>query len=190
METTGIEGRSRFAYARRACARSAARKAMLATCISAGLLCACCAASATETLQPFTTDGCSRFPDRAPDGRSDWCHCCVVHDLAYWRGGSSRARRNADLALKSCVSKASGSKALAETMFLGVRAAGGPSFPTPYRWGYGWPLGRPYRPLTAQELALAGTLERAYRAKNPLLACPSEASPHQPVPVGPTPPKK
>lgn len=162
-------------------------KATLATCVCMGLLWACAAASAAESLQPFTTDGCSRFPDRAPDGRSDWCHCCVVHDLAYWRGGSSRARRSADLALKSCVYKASGSKALAETMFLGVRAGGGPDFPTPYRWGYGWPIGRPYKPLTAQETALATTLERAYRAKNPLLSCPSEAHPDRPLPTAATP---
>jgi hypothetical protein len=88
------------------------------------------------------------------------------------------------------VNKASGSKAIAETMFLGVRAGGGPDFPTPYRWGYGWPSGRPYKPLTSQETARATTLERAYRAKNPLLICPSEANPQRQLPLTATPPTK
>lgn len=155
------------------------RSVALAGCIFIGLLAVCALAWATEPLQAFTTDGCSRFPDRAPGGHSDWCHCCVVHDLAYWRGGTAKLRRNADLALKVCVRKASGSKALAETMFLGVRAAGGPNVNTPYRWGYGWPAGRPYKPLTADEVALVSTIEQGYRAKNPLLACPMEAGPHR-----------
>lgn len=139
----------------------------------AALLFACVATSATEPLQPFTTDGCSHFPDRAPSGHADWCHCCVIHDLAYWRGGTSEERLLADLALKSCVHAASGSKTLVETMFLGVRAGGGPQFHTPYRWGYGWPAGRPYKPLTTEEEVMASTLEREYRVKDPGLSCPS-----------------
>jgi hypothetical protein len=140
-----------------------------AACIFAAVLSAC---SASDTLQPFTTDGCSLFPDRAPIGRADWCHCCIVHDLAYWRGGTSEARLDADEQLKACVHKASGSNALAGIMFAGVRVGGGPHLPTPYRWGYGWPFGRPYKPLTSVEETTAATLEREYRAKNPLLSIP------------------
>lgn len=127
----------------------------------------------TSNLQPFTTDACSRFPDRAPMGKADWSHCCVVHDLAYWRGGTSDARLMADQELKACVKQASNSDALAELMYVGVRAGGGPQLHTPYRWGYGWPYGRPYGPLTPEEEALASVLEREYRARNPLLPCPS-----------------
>src|SRR5262245_15908951 len=32
---------------------------------------------------PFTTDGCSTFPDGA------WKSCCVTHDYAYWCGGTA-----------------------------------------------------------------------------------------------------
>jgi hypothetical protein len=122
-------------------------------------------------LQPFTTDGCSRFPDRAPGGHADWCHCCVVHDLAYWRGGTEDERLKADQALKMCVEKASGSKVLADIMYAGVRAGGGPQFATPYRWGYGWPVGRPYKQLSPQEDALAAKLAKEYLASNPQLIC-------------------
>jgi hypothetical protein len=106
------------------------------------LLCALGGYAATpssESLQAFSTDGCSRFPDRAPNGKSDWCHCCVVHDLAYWRGG--------------------------------------PHLPTSYRWGYGWPVGTPYRQLTPDEDSLASSLVRDYLAKDPLLMCPADTKP-------------
>lgn len=142
----------------------------------AALLSGCASIPPTDTLQQFSTDGCSRFPDRALIGNSDWCRCCVVHDLAYWRGGTSEARLNADLELKACIRKASGSEPLAELMFAGVRSGGGPYFYTPYRWGYGWPVGRPYKPLTPEEEALASSLEREYLAKDPLLSCPSHTT--------------
>lgn len=132
--------------------------------------------SAKDTLQAFTTDGCSRFPDRALIGQADWCSCCVAHDLAYWRGGTSEARLNADRELKACVHRASNNEALAEAMFAGVRAGGGPHFYTPYRWGYGWAFGRPYGPLTPEEEGLASSLERNYVAMNPTLSCPSQAA--------------
>jgi hypothetical protein len=107
--------------------------------------------SAPRKLRPFTTDGCSLFPDRDPLGRADWRACCVAHDVAYWRGGTARERRDADLALRACVARLTGDARLAETMYLGVRGGGLPAFPTWYRWGYGWDYGRMYQPLTAEE---------------------------------------
>lgn len=145
------------------------RHTVSVACIFAAVLSAC---SASDTLQPFSTDGCSLFPDRAPIGRADWCHCCVVHDLAYWRGGTSEARLHADRELKACVHKASGSEMLADVMFVGVRVGGGPYLPTPYRWGYGWPFGRPYKQLTSSEEATAGIVEQDCLAKNPSLSMP------------------
>jgi hypothetical protein len=134
-----------------------------------------CATETTNTLQPFSTDGCSRFPDRALIGKADWYHCCVLHDLSYWRGGTSEERLDADRALKTCVVKASGSKTLGELMFTGVRAGGGPYYYTPYRWGYGRPFERQYQKLTPAEAELASKLEQEYRATNPSLPCPSQA---------------
>jgi len=125
------------------------------------------------TLQPFATDGCSLFPDRSPSGKTDWCSCCVAHDLAYWRGGPSEARLKADRELLACVRRQTGSEALADVMFAGVRSGGGPYLKTPYRWGYGWPHGRGYESMSAAEQAQADKLEKAYLAQNPALACPA-----------------
>ena len=148
--------------------------------LAAGLLTACAAPSPAPpeamVLQPFSTDGCSRFLDRSPLGPADWCHCCVAHDLAYWRGGSAEQRLQADQALKACVLEASGDTALAALMFNGVRVGGGPEYDTSYRWGYGWPFGRGYRQLSPQEAARAEELERDYRASPTPMACPGAAT--------------
>ncbi len=141
------------------------------------LLAACATLSAPPA--PFTTDGCSLFPDRAPAGQADWCDCCLAHDLAYWRGGTAEQRLAADQALRACVARRSGSHALAEAMFVGVRAGGGPELRTPFRWGYAWAYGRGYRPLSEAEGVALQRLEDDYRATNPGLQCrPAEAAPH------------
>jgi len=142
-------------------------------CLAAALALASVGASSgtAVALAPFTTDGCSLFPDRALVGRADWCHCCLAHDLAYWRGGTADERLQADLVFRACVQKESSDPALAETMYLGVRVGGGPALMTPFRWGYGWPQGRLYAPLSADEAASAVQGEAAYRAANPALQC-------------------
>jgi hypothetical protein len=133
-----------------------------------------CVTTTADTMQPFSTDGCSRFPDRSLIDKSDWRDCCVVHDLAYWRGGTSDERLDADRELKACVVKVTGNKALGELMFAGVRMGGGPYYYTSYRWGYGWPFERQYQKLTPEEEALASKMEQEYRAQNPSLPCPSK----------------
>lgn len=82
--------------------------------------------------KPFTTDGCTLFPD------GNWGSCCVEHDRAYWRGGSATERKAADQALRQCV-KSQGYPVLAQLMYLGVRIGGHAWLPTPWRWGFGWP---------------------------------------------------
>lgn len=146
-----------------------ARLARLACMLAVPFSIAACATA--PAMQPFASDGCSLFPDRAPDGKADWCGCCLAHDLAYWRGGTAEERLQADRALRQCVQAASGSAALGATMLAGVRSGGGPYFVTPYRWGYGWPYGRLYQPLTAQEEAQAVSLRADYLESNPTLAC-------------------
>lgn len=135
------------------------------------------AGASSGDLQPFSSDGCSLFPDRALVGKQDWCRCCLAHDLAYWRGGTLDARLDADRELKNCVHHATGNAVLAELMFAGVRSGGGPYFYTPYRWGYGWTYGRLYTALAPEEAAQASTLEREYLARNPALSCPDHSSP-------------
>lgn len=138
-------------------------------------------ASVNPSLMSFTTDGCSLFPDRAPAGRADWCDCCLAHDLAYWRGGTEDDRLNADRALRRCVEQRSRDHGLAELMFLGVRAGGGPELNTRFRWGYGWPFGRGYAALTPDEAASVKRLEEAYLATNPTLQCSPAAPPGKPA---------
>jgi hypothetical protein len=83
---------------------------------------------------PFTTDGCSLWPD------STWRACCIEHDFSYWCGGATEQRLNADRMLRQCVAERSNTFN-AWLMFLGVRVGGMRVEPWPWRWGYGydWP---------------------------------------------------
>lgn len=110
--------------------------------------------SAPPTLKDFSSDGCSLFPDGNMRDSKLWCECCYQHDLAYWRGGTQDERLHADEQLRTCVETRTGDRALAQTMFAGVRSGGAPVFPTWYRWGYGWNFGRGYAPLSTTEQAL------------------------------------
>jgi len=138
-------------------------------------------AQASAPMAPFTTDGCSMFPDHSPNGKADWCVCCVAHDLAYWRGGSADERARADAELEHCVRTASGDARLARTMLAGVRVGGSPYYPTSYRWGYGWPYGRGYAPLSRDEEDQAERLRARYLSEHPVLTCPAPL----PVVTGP-----
>ena len=103
-----------------------------------------------DTLKPFTSDGCSLFPDGTYAQQSLWMECCIRHDIAYWQGGSQAQRLAADQALEACVSQV-GEPEIARLMLAGVRIGGSPYFPTWYRWGYGWPYQRGYAALNQQE---------------------------------------
>ena len=107
--------------------------------------------SIADNLVPFTTDGCSAFPDGTVKQQSLWMDCCIRHDLAYWIGGSYHERQQADLVLENCVAQV-GEPEIARIMLAGVRAGGSPYFPTSYRWGYGWPYPRGYQQLSEEEL--------------------------------------
>ncbi|AMO56504.1 hypothetical protein GZ77_06875 [Endozoicomonas montiporae] len=102
-------------------------------------------------LEPFTSDGCSWFPDGNLRHRTLWLDCCIAHDYAYWKGGTREQRAEADRALKSCVTDL-GEPVIGWFMEFGVRMGGTPLLPTSFRWGYGWPYPRQYRALTEEEL--------------------------------------
>ena len=97
---------------------------------------------------PFTTDGCSLWPD------GQWRPCCIEHDVLYWCGGPSWQRRKADHLLRVCVRQHS-SALNADLMYIGVRLGGSRLLPFPWRWGYGypWPYQEPVNmdPHTALE---------------------------------------
>lgn len=103
-----------------------------------------------DDLKPFTTDGCSSFPDGTIGHASLWASCCIRHDFAYWKGGTYEERLAADEALEQCVA-AVGEPKIASLMLAGVRIGGTPYLPTAYRWGYGWPFLRGYEALTEEE---------------------------------------
>ena len=106
---------------------------------------------ALAEISPFTSDGCSAFPDGTPSQRTLWLDCCHEHDFAYWKGGTRQQRAEADRTLRACV-KAFGEPEIAALMLAGVRVGGTPYLPTRFRWGYGWPYFRGYKPLSAEEL--------------------------------------
>lgn len=103
-------------------------------------------------LRPFTSDGCSAFPEGTSNQNQLWLECCVAHDYAYWKGGSYQQRRRADYQLKQCVDTV-GEGRIANIMLAGVRVGGSPFWPTQFRWGYGWPYPHFYGELNEQELA-------------------------------------
>ena len=120
------------------------------------------ACSSDSQLRPFTSDGCSLFPDSSPISAHDWCSCCFEHDLAYWRGGTSEERATADLLLEDCVLQKTGDESFAKLMYAGVRAGGSPYFYNRYRWGYGWRFDRKYQSLTPKESEIADGLVEEY----------------------------
>lgn len=105
-------------------------------------------------LNDFSSDGCSLFPDRSLISPTDWCSCCLEHDIAYWQGGTTAQRLAADRKLRDCVLAKTGDAVLAELMYQGVRFGGSSWFYTWYRWGYGWNYGRKYQALTVDEQRL------------------------------------
>jgi len=131
----------------------------------------CVTTAGAADLHDFTSDGCSLFPDGTVGDRTKWCECCLQHDIAYWRGGTEQERKKADEVLRTCVFERTRDKALAETMYLGVRAGGHPVFPTWYRWGYGWSYGRGYTPLTENEQKNTRKKIDDYWSKHPAGYC-------------------
>lgn len=117
-------------------------------------------------LQPFTSDGCSAFPDGTLQQNQLWLACCIDHDLAYWKGGTAAERVRADATLHSCV-EAVGEPNVARLMLAGVRVGGTPYLPTRFRWGYGWPWPRGYRALTQDELRQVEQASTAFMSAAP-----------------------
>jgi hypothetical protein len=122
-------------------------------------------------LIPFTSDGCSLFPDGTRNDRDKWCDCCQNHDLAYWQGGSADERSHADSTLRDCVLARTDDQLLAETMYFGARTCGHPIFPTWYRWGYGWPYSRGYQALSDLERLQVKEQLAAYAQRHPAGFC-------------------
>ena len=86
--------------------------------------------------RPFSTDGCSAWPD------GSLYACCVEHDIEYWCGGTAAQRKAADRRLRECAERIDyGAEGM---VYFGVRLGGPPWLPTPWRWGYGHAYGTGY----------------------------------------------
>jgi hypothetical protein len=77
----------------------------------------------------FTTDGCTLSPD------GNWFDCCLEHDFAYWKGGTSEERKAADKKLRECM-RAKGYYVLPWVYYYGVRLFGSHFFKSGPMWGY------------------------------------------------------
>lgn len=113
-----------------------------------------------ENIKPFTSDGCSAFPDGTLKQKELWLSCCTSHDYSYWQGGTYDERLVADKELHQCVSRI-GEPQIANIMLAGVRVGGSPYFPTSFRWGYGWSYPRMYKALTEDEKKQIKLLKKA-----------------------------
>lgn len=139
------------------------------------LVLALAALPALAELQPFSTDGCSHFPDGTNEQPTLWRDCCVAHDAAYWAGGDWSSRVLADRQLELCV-LATDQALVGNIMFLGVRVGGSPFWPTRFRWGFGWPYGRGYQPLTEIELRQVNALWPAQVARPAYIFRPADVT--------------
>lgn len=116
------------------------------------------ASALAAEIRPFTTDGCSSFPDGTLEQNELWLSCCRAHDYQYWKGGTYEDRLAADEELESCVAEV-GEPEIATLMLGGVRVGGSPYLPTRFRWGYGWPYPRGYKALSESDLEQIKALE-------------------------------
>ncbi|HTL38002.1 MAG TPA: hypothetical protein VL326_32950 [Kofleriaceae bacterium] len=123
-----------------------------------------CVDHTVAELAPFTTDGCSMFPDGTLSNPTKWQHCCITHDFAYYAGGPSDLREAADSGLRECIASET-NQLVADIVYYAVRAGGTPALPTPWRWGYGWfydPLDG-YRALPSTQSTAAAKQIASYK---------------------------
>ena len=98
-----------------------------------------------NTLRPYTTDGCSNWLN------ANWIECCVIHDIAYWKGGTEEERDTANDELRKCVGEKAHHHIIGKLMQWGTDLGGTPTSLTTYGWGYGWEHQRAYGPITPEE---------------------------------------
>lgn len=104
-------------------------------------------------LSPFETDGCTLFVDGPGSKPELWRHCCVLHDLRYWFGGTQEDMDKTDLKLKECVQNVGGTT-WANLIYNGVRAGHYSPVKNKYQWGWAWTPKRGKTPLTLEESTL------------------------------------
>ncbi len=87
----------------------------------------------------FTHDGCTLFTDRLP--YHDFRPGCLAHDIAYWAGGDSALKDEADITLKNAITESGPLGFLVAPFVYSAVQYLGDSPLTRLRnanWGYGW----------------------------------------------------
>lgn len=105
-------------------------------------------------LNSFDTDYCTNYPEGTKQEPDLWKHCCLMHDMYFWAGGTRKDRLKADQELKSCIEE-TGASQIARVVYLAVRA--GSYSPIKYpdkKWNNGWSDRPDFRPLSNQEIHL------------------------------------
>jgi hypothetical protein len=103
-------------------------------------------------LEPFTTDYCTSYPEGTKNRPDLWKHCCLIHDLYFWAGGSEADRDAADWDLKLCVEE-TGKKKIAKLIYWAVRAGSRSPVKLPgKKWNNGWPERSYYQELSREDI--------------------------------------
>lgn len=93
--------------------------------------------SSEMKLLEFKTDYCTYFPEGTVSRPNLWKDCCISHDLWYWIGGTKSEQDQADINLKTCVTKKS-SSFYGNLMYSGVRLGHLSPIKSKYIWSWGW----------------------------------------------------
>ena len=119
-------------------------------------------ASASQ-LKPFKTDYCTNYPEGRRSEPDLWKHCCLIHDMNFWAGGSKQDRYNSDWDLRRCVEE-TGAYHQARLIYYAVRA--GSYSPIKYpdkKWNNGWRERPDFQALTHGDIeAIENELSSGY----------------------------
>lgn len=107
----------------------------------------------TSELKTFKTDYCTNYPEGTPAHPNLWKHCCLMHDMFFWAGGTPSERVAADKHLLACV-EATGEPRHARLMYSAIRLTSYSPIKYPdKRWGNGWENRDDLQKLSVEEIA-------------------------------------
>ncbi|MBP9680088.1 MAG: hypothetical protein KBD76_01685 [Bacteriovorax sp.] len=106
--------------------------------------------SIENSLNNFETDGCTLFIEGPAKTPTLWRHCCTLHDMRYWFGGSLADRDTADLRLRDCVKDVS-TPFWAELIYQGVKLGHSSPVKNKTHWSWGWKNERKNSELSPEE---------------------------------------
>lgn len=103
-------------------------------------------------LRPFETDYCTNYAEGTRSQPELWKHCCLIHDLNFWAGGTKQDRYDADWGLRHCVEE-SGAYYRARLIYYAVRAGSYSPIKFPdKKWNNGWKERPDFQALTQEDI--------------------------------------